>query len=216
MNWLTKLERRFGRYTIPNLISILVGGQIVVYAVELFVNRYITYYLSLTRSALFDGELWRLVTFLFVPSGSGSILNFALSAYFLWFIGSALEGAWGSFRFDLYVLAGAAGAVLACLLTGAGGNYYLILSLTLAFAMLYPDMQVLLFFFIPIKIKWLGWAAAAMWLLEFITSRMTLRVSLLFGLAGFLVFFGPELFGWCKERVVSYKRRKDWENRWKQ
>ena len=70
MNWLTKLERRFGRYTIPNLISILVGGQIVVYAVELFVNRYITYYLSLTRSALFDGELWRLVTFLFVPSGS--------------------------------------------------------------------------------------------------------------------------------------------------
>ncbi len=59
MNWLTKLERKFGRYYIPNLISILVGGQIVVYAVELFVNRYITYSLTLTRPALFAGEIWR-------------------------------------------------------------------------------------------------------------------------------------------------------------
>ena len=108
------------------------------------------------------------------------------------------------------------GAVVSCLLTGAAGTSGLFLSLFFAYAWMWPDQQVLLFFFIPIKIKWLGWAAAAMWLLEFITSRMTLRVSLLFGLAGFLVFFGPELFGWCKERVVSYKRRKDWENRWKQ
>ena len=67
MNWLTKLERKYGRWCIPNLIAILVGGQIVVYAVELFVNRYITYFLSLTRPALFAGEVWRLVTFLFVP-----------------------------------------------------------------------------------------------------------------------------------------------------
>ena len=63
MNWLTKLERKFGRYCIPNLIALLVGGQIVVYAVELFVNRYITYFLALNRPALFSGEIWRLVTF---------------------------------------------------------------------------------------------------------------------------------------------------------
>ena len=209
MNWLTKLERRFGRYTIPNLISILVGGQIVVYAVELFVNRYITYYLSLTRSALFDGELWRLVTFLFVPSGSGSILNFALSAYFLWFIGSALEGAWGSFRFDLYVLAGAAGAVLACLLTGAGGNYYLILSLTLAFATLYPDMQVLLFFFIPIKVKYLGILVGAGWVLTFLTTSWLGRANQLLSMAGFFLFFGPMLWS----DIRAWWRREQWRRR---
>ena len=122
----------------------------------------------------------------------------------------------GDLRFTVHWLAGMLGAILSCLITGFGGSSGLFLSLFFAYAWMWPDQQVLLFFFIPIKIKWLGWAAAAMWLLEFITSRMTLRVSLLFGLAGFLVFFGPELFGWCKERVVSYKRRKDWENRWKQ
>ena len=76
MDWLTEVERRYGRWCIPNLIAILVGGQIVVYAVELFVNRYITYFLTLTRPALFAGEVWRLVTFLFVPFSSGGILSF--------------------------------------------------------------------------------------------------------------------------------------------
>ena len=56
MNWLTKLERKFGRYCIPNLIALLVGGQIVVYAVELFVNRYITYFLALTGRPSFRGR----------------------------------------------------------------------------------------------------------------------------------------------------------------
>ena len=139
MNWLTKLERKFGRYCIPNLIALLVGGQIVVYAVELFVNRYITYFLALNRPALFSGEIWRLVTFLFVPFSSGNILNFALEAYFIWFIGSALEAVWGDFRFNLYILAGMLGAILACLITGWADTYCLSLSLLLAFALLYPD-----------------------------------------------------------------------------
>ena len=138
MNWLTKLERKYGRWCIPNLIAILVGGQIVVYAVELFVNRYITYFLTLTRPALFAGEVWRLVTFLFVPFSSGGILSFALGAYFTWFIGSALEAVWGDFRFNLYILAGMLGAVLACLATGWADTYCLSLSLLLAFALLYP------------------------------------------------------------------------------
>ena len=61
MNWLTKLERKYGRICIPNLISILVGAQILVYAVELFVNQYISLYLSLNRTALLVGQLWRVV-----------------------------------------------------------------------------------------------------------------------------------------------------------
>ena len=57
MNWITKLERKFGRYCIPNLISILIGGQILVYAVELFVNQYISFYLNLDRGALLAGQI---------------------------------------------------------------------------------------------------------------------------------------------------------------
>ena len=71
MNWITKLERKFGRYCIPNLISILIGGQILVYAVELFVNQYISFYLNLDRGALLAGQIWRVITFVFVPFSGG-------------------------------------------------------------------------------------------------------------------------------------------------
>ena len=71
MNWITKLERKYGRFCIPNLINILIGGQILVYAIELFVNQYISFYLSLSRSALFAGQIWRLFTFVLVPFSGG-------------------------------------------------------------------------------------------------------------------------------------------------
>ena len=206
MNWLTKLERKFGRYYIPNLISILVGGQIVVYAVELFVNRYITYFLALNRPALFSGEIWRLVTFLFVPFSSGNILNFALEAYFIWFIGSALEAVWGDFRFNLYILAGMLGAILACLITGWADTYCLSLSLLLAFALLYPEMQLLLFFIIPIKVKYFGIFAAAVWVLGFLSVGWMTKLNYLLSMAGFILFFAPVLYS----NIRAWYRREQW------
>ena len=85
MNWITKLERKFGRYCIPNLISILIGGQILVYAVELFVNQYISFYLNLDRGALLAGQIWRVITFMFVPFSGGGPLSVVLGIYFTWF-----------------------------------------------------------------------------------------------------------------------------------
>ena len=133
MNWITKLERKFGRYCIPNLISILIGGQILVYAVELFVNQYISFYLNLDRGALLAGQIWRVITFMFVPFSGGGPLSVVLGIYFTWFIGTALEKEWGDFRFNLYLLLGMLGAVLACLCTGWADTYCLSLSLLLAF-----------------------------------------------------------------------------------
>ncbi len=207
MNWLTKLERKFGRYCIPNLIAILVGGQIVVYAVELFVNRYIAYYLTLNRAALFAGELWRLVTFLFVPFSSSGILSFILEIYFVWFIGSALEAAWGDFRFNLYILAGMLGAILACLVTSSADTYCLSLSLLLAFALLYPEMQVLLFFVIPVKVKYFGIFAAAIWVLSFLSAGWMGKLNYLLSMAGFVLFFAPMLWS----NIRAWYRREQWK-----
>ena len=170
MNWITKLERKFGRYCIPNLISILIGGQILVYAVELFVNQYISFYLNLDRGALLAGQIWRVITFVFVPFSGGGPLSVVLGIYFTWFIGTALEKEWGDFRFNLYLLLGMLGAVLACLCTGWADTYCLSLSLLLAFAMLYPEVQVLLFFVIPVRVKYFGLFAAALWGFSFLTA----------------------------------------------
>ena len=137
MNWITKLERKYGRFCIPNLINILIGGQILVYAIELFVNQYISFYLSLSRSALFAGRSGGCSPLCWCLFSGGGPLSVVLGIYFTWFVGSALEREWGDFRFNLYVLLGMAGAWLACLLTGSADTYCLSLSLLLAFAMLF-------------------------------------------------------------------------------
>ena len=121
MNWISRLERKYGRFCIPNLISIIVGGQILVYAIELFVNQFISVYLGLSRSLLLMGQVWRLITFVFIPFSGGGPLSVILGIYFTWFIGTALEKEWGDFRFNLYFLLGMIGTVLGCLVTGIRG-----------------------------------------------------------------------------------------------
>ena len=142
-NWLNQLERKYGRFGIPNLTNILVGGQILVLAIELFVNQTVSVWLALSRYFLLRGQIWRIITFAFIPSYGGSILSAVLGIYFTWFIGMALEREWGDFRYTVYLLSGMLGTVLACLLTGVtGSTYCLSLSLLLAFAMLFGGLYL--------------------------------------------------------------------------
>ena len=209
MNWITKLERKYGRFCIPNLINVLIGGQILVYAIELFVNQYISFALSLSRDGLLAGQIWRALTFVFVPFSGGWPLSVVLGIYFTWFIGSALEKEWGDFRFNLYLLLGMLGAVLACLLTGYADTYCLSLSLLLAFAMLYPEMQVLLFFVIPVKVKYFGWFAAALWVFSFLSMGLFGKLNYLLCMAGFLLFFGPQAW----RSIRAWVRREQWKRK---
>lgn len=90
-NWLNKLERKYGRFGIPNLTNILVAGQILVFAIELFIDRTITAWVGLNRFFLLQGQIWRAITFVFIPFSGGSILSVVLGIYFTWFVGTALE-----------------------------------------------------------------------------------------------------------------------------
>ena len=209
MNWITKLERKYGRLCIPNLINILTGGQILVYAIELFVNQYISFYLDLDRSGLLAGQIWRVITFVLVPFSGGGPLSVILGIYFTWFIGRALEREWGDFRFNLYVLLGMAGAVLACLLTGYADTYCLSLSLLLAFAMLYPEVQVLLFFVVPIKVKYFGWFSAALWVFGFLGMGPAGKLNYLLCMLGFAAFFGPQAW----RSIRAWVRREQWKRK---
>ena len=210
MNWLTKLERKYGRICIPNLISILVGAQILVYAVELFVNQYISLYLSLNRTALLVGQLWRVITFVFVPFSGGGPLSVVLGIYFTWFIGTALEREWGDFRYTLYFLLGMVGTVLACLLTGVtASTYCLSLSLLLAFAMLYPEVQLLLFFVIPIRVKYFGFFAAVLWVFSFLGASLPGKLDYLLSMLNVWAFFGPMAY----RSVRAWIRREQWKRK---
>lgn len=210
MNWITKLERKYGRFCIPNLINILIGGQILVYAIELFVNQYISFYLSLSRSALFAGQIWRLFTFVLVPFSGGGPLSVVLGIYFTWFVGSALEREWGDFRYTVYLLSGVLGTVLGCLLTGVtASTYCLSLSLLLAFAMLYPEVQLLLFFVIPIRVKYFGVFAAVLWVFSFLGASLPGKLDYLLSMLNVWLFFAPMAY----RSLRAWVRREQWKRK---
>ncbi len=214
MNWLDKLERKFGHLYIPQLMNIIVAGQALVWVIVMLINQNLYYAMMLTRDGLAHFQLWRLVSFVFLPPIS-SALYLVIELYFLWFMGSCLERAWGSFRLNVYFLLGMLGTILSCLLTGFGSSTGLFLSLFFAFAWLFPDTQILLFFILPVKAKWMGWAAGIWWAYQFIVGGLYMKVSLVLGLAGFLLFFGRDLWHWCKDSWINYRRRKQWKNQWK-
>lgn len=215
MRWIDKLERRFGRGGIPNFMNLILVGQVILWLLIMFVNGNLYSLFYLTRDGLLHGQIWRAITFLFLPTLTTQLFSLLLQLYFYWWIGNSLERAWGDFRFTVYILVGMLGAVLSCLLTGAAGSSGIFLSMFFAYAWMWPDQQILLFFFLPVKIKWMGWAAMAYWLLQFLTGSVPAKLSLVFGLAGFLAFFGKEIFDWCRSQVTDYKRRQDWNNRFR-
>lgn len=208
-NWLNQLERKYGRFGIPNLTNILVGGQILVLAIELFVNQTVSVWLALSRYFLLRGQIWRIITFAFIPSYGGSILSAVLGIYFTWFIGTALEQEWGDFRYTVYLLSGMLGTVLACLLTGVtGSTYCLSLSLLLAFAMLYPEVQVLLFFVIPIRVNTLAFCGSTVGA-QLSGRAAAAKLSLLLSMANVWLFFGPMAY----RSVRAWVRREQWKRR---
>ena len=180
--WLEKLRRRLGRFGIPNLMLIIVGAMAIVFVMDFAVmaasGRSLSSVLAFDRAMIFRGQVWRIFTFLFIPPSS-SLLFAALTLYFYWLIGSTLENQWGSFGFTLYYLLGVVGAIVCGFISGYATNYYLNMSLFFAFAMLYPDYRVLLFFFIPVKMKWLAAVDAALFVWSFITTDFAGRLALI-------------------------------------
>lgn len=162
MDWISKLERKFGKYAISNLMFYVSALYVLGFFIQMFNPALYSNYLSLNAEAILHGQIWRIVTFVMQPPSS-SALVVVLVVYLYYTIGAQLERTWGAFRFNLYFFSGVLfhvlAAILVYLLTGISlplGTTYINLSLFFAFAALYPDVQFLLFFIIPVKVKWLA------------------------------------------------------------
>ena len=189
--WLDKLERKFRKFSIPNLMNLILVGMAVVFLSDIFLSvQYgttLSSYLYFSRSAIFHGEVWRILSFLFIPINSSPIW-ILFSMYFYWLIGSGLEREWGSFRFNVFYLCGAIGTILSGLITGYVGNTYLNFSLFLAFACTFPEMQFLLIF-IPIRAKYLGMMYGALLVYSFLTGGIIAKIEIVVSMLNFIIFF---------------------------
>ena len=214
---LTKLERKFGRFAIPHLMSIILVGMVVIFCFDILTQ--FNPNMTNTVSSLFafdleqikQGQIWRVISFVFLPPAT-SILFAVFEFYFVWLIGTALENQWGSFKFNIYYLIGIIGTVIVGFCTGYATNIYLNLSMFLAFAILFPEFEVYLFFFIPIKIKWIGLADGILLLVMFIAGGLETKLLLHVSVLNLVLFFGKDFFSGIYYRIRKWyyqqKRRK--------
>ena len=212
MNWIDKLERRYGNLGIPYLINGLMIGQLAAGLIVLLFDWKFASMISLSRISVLQGQIWRLVTFLFQPIWLGGVLGVLNLVFYFW-IGNALTRVWGDFRMTLFMALGVLGAWVGCFLTGSAGPSAIFQSMLFAYTWLWPDQMVLLFGIIPFKMKYLGWYELFVWVVQFLMGSLITKISLVLSLLGFLVFFGREVFDWCRDTLTGYKRRRDWENR---
>ena len=177
MAWLDKLERRFGFLGIPGLARILVGFTALVFGLAWLMPGF-TSVMELDPARIRHGEVWRLFTYIFIPQTlSPWWILFAL--WFLWWIGEGLERAFGPFRLTLYFLVGMIGTTAAAFFFGSRfSNGMLLASLFYAFARFYPDEVIYVLFILPLKIKWIAWAMAALLIVGFLLGSMSYRAAL--------------------------------------
>jgi len=211
MPLIDRLESRLGRFAIPGLIQAIASLQLLTLLMFMILQpdarKPFEEYLLLNPEGIMRGEVWRLFTYVVIPSGN--VFFAVVGAMFMMWLGRGLDEAWGAFRVNLYVIGG-----MVCLAAGAvifgyeAGPAWFHLTTLFAFACIYPNEEILIFFILPVKIKWIAWLAAAGLFLTVLSSPAAV-IPVFFALLNFLVAFGP---GFIKGSVhvaqVAQRRRR--------
>lgn len=210
---------------IPDLMKYIVLSNAAVFVLDLFTNSFFSNLLFFHYNSIMHGQVWRLLTFILVPSigGAGSVgfglmtnvFFFAMTSFFYYSIGTTLERYMGSTKFTVFYALGVLLNMLLGLLTHAGVNmYYINMSMFFSFAVLYPDTRVLLYGIIPLKIKWLAWLDAVFFAYDiffYLRSGLPLLALMpVIGILNFFLFFGGELLDGAKYKkdVFTHKTSK--------
>ena len=211
---MSKWEKKFGKYAISNLPLILILCYVVGYVIEL-VNSSFLLYLTLDPYAILHGQIWRIFTWIIIPPAQISFFTI-ITLYFYYSLGTSLERTWGTWRFNVYLLSGMfftvigsfvflgalyllsggpgglepqAAAVLSSMSSQLFSTYYINMSIFLAFAATFPNVQVLLMFVIPVKVKWLGIIYGVLLAWQFVAGGMVVKIAIGSSLLNFVIFF---------------------------
>ena len=198
------LKRNYNRFIfkhrnkgIPNLMLWIVLGNILVYVYGLISGENILHTaMCFDMDLILRGQVWRLFSYIFLNAYDyGQIVFMLLAMMFYYNMGRTLEAVWGTLRFNLYYLCGVVlidiAGVLGWLISPQTMHYisatYLNLSLFLAVATLTPNQRILLFFFIPVRMKWLAFFDLIISLLPLMEALLMMLP--LYGFSWSLVFY---------------------------
>jgi hypothetical protein len=204
---LENFEKKYRRYAVPNVTLYLVVGQVMffVFALSGSLERVV-----LIPEYVLAGEWWRLITFLFIPPSSSPIFVF-FAWYLFYLMGNALEGHWGAFRYNFFLLIGYVITVAVSFIMPLhpATNVFIGGSVFLAFAFLYPDFQMYILFILPVKIKWLAMLTWIGYAYEVLFGSWSTRLFVLASISNFLLFFGKDIVWRMKtgKRVMATQAR---------
>ena len=208
MKFMHKMERKFGKYAIPNLPVIMIGLEVIGYTLSVLAPN-VLYYICFSPADICRGQVWRLITWVLMPPSRLDIFTVIMLFFYYW-IARMLASTWGDFYFNVYLLGGiiitdigmmiaypifqSIGSVNALMNIGVMSAYvnlyYIQTTILLAFAFTYPNAQVLLYFFIPIKMSWLGIFEGIMLVYDFIRVKMAApRIVILLAVLNFILYF---------------------------
>ncbi len=215
MNFLNKMERKIGKYAISNLSLYLIMGYVLGYILQ-FINPAIVDFLTLNPYLILHGQIWRLVTWIIIPPSSFDLFTIVMLMFY-YSVGTNLERTWGTFYYNVYLFMGMIFTVIGGFLImgisyvpafnsfvtrelyGTGtyfllvarsfSTYFVNMSIFLGFAATFPEVQVLLMFIIPIKVKWMGIAYGALLVVQFLQSDIVGKIIIGASLLNFVVFF---------------------------
>ncbi len=201
MRFIDKLESHLGRFAIPGLVQFVAGLQLLTFVIFMLqpeeARGQYQDFLRLDGARILHGEVWRLLTYIFIP-GTMNVIFALFGAMFLMWLGRGLEQAWGAFRLNLYFIGGMLSIAIGSLVFGFDGSgMWLFQTLLLAFAVIYPNEEILLFMIIPVKIKWIAWLDVALMTLSVLSAPVTI-IPILFAHFNFLIVFAP---GFVRERL---------------
>lgn len=216
MRWINTLERRLGHLAFPGLIRIVVVFNILVFLLVTMKPEFVTM-LDLRADRVFAGEFWRLITYVFIPAvephGELSIVWMFFYLNFLWMIGEGLEQAWGSFKLNCFYLAGMLGTTVAalCLQLPDTTGVFLNFSLLFAFATLFPDFPILLFFVLPLRVKWIALASLLAVLMMAFDGTNAVRLAIFVSLGNYLLFFASTWVRQWREHGRIAERQQEFQ-----
>ena len=170
------------------------------------VNPVLLSYLAFNPALILRGQVWRIVSFIFYPPNTSLIAFVAF--YFYYWIGSTLEQYWGTAQFNCYFFSGVILTVLYGFIIyfvfGINimlNSQYIYLSMFFSFAALFPDMQVLFMFIIPVKMKYLALIDAAFFVFSVITSSFPVNLLPVVAVLNFLIFCWRDIPGMFPRRA---------------
>lgn len=190
MSPLDTLDRKFGRFAIPNVTVYIIAGQAIFYLL-IYLKLVDLAFISFIPQKVIEGEFWRIVTFIFIPPSDHPVFLF-FELYIFYLMGTALEGYWGAFKYNLFLLVAIIATIGVSFTTPfiPSTNIFIVTSVFLAFAFLYPDFELYLFFILPVKVKWLALLTWVAYFIQVLFGSWATRLLILASISNFLLFFG--------------------------